>query len=658
MPEEPIGERPDAGDASSRQGLKDYDIVEIAESADNEEPEGDYLAAIDDFSAPRVITAPPKRPKTDKFESPEGATSGTVHMMAAGRDQAQEDKSSATLIQRMARGMLGRIRHHTIKTAADKAAADKAAAQETIAGFGQRRIRGFLGRDAANIVKAAADKETADRAADAKKVRDQRISYLAANKGEWPEVLRSARALPDPSATIEALEILQSAIQRYQGETPSKGIWRRTKRILGGISSSEILRDTTAEIEATKFNAKYTALLEDINSRYEALLQSIKEGRANQYGPLEEFRKLTNKHKPMLEAAGTRGAKFLVELNRRTQFCKAFLYAESHMHNIETFLEDNPRASLNWFTGYYDEFAKNKPAFYAHLHAPPIPPHENSLKTKMDRMQKRAEDLLRTRTERSDRIAARKLAKDELAKQEKAKEKLRLKEEAKIEREIEELLASRPAMKFTLDPPNESLTPLNFRSMKLHLGGQDIDIAGMADPVTWAHATLHRLRRGLDASGFQNILSISREHNARIQREYGVHRFYLFTADSLAFSQSQLDWFYRNVLNRAEAHEGMVLHCTAGLGRTGTLLSSLLVRQLIESWPKGARRPTSKEIVDTAILSLREREGQYVKPLYQKKLKPVPTRTHAQPRGWSTVEFPAQYDCLITLADRLIRARS
>jgi atypical dual specificity phosphatase len=135
-------------------------------------------------------------------------------------------------------------------------------------------------------------------------------------------------------------------------------------------------------------------------------------------------------------------------------------------------------------------------------------------------------------------------------------------------------------------------------------------LAAMAQPEDAAELVWLR------EQGIELIVSLSEEPLRRDWiNEAGLMRIHVPVVDMTAPSQEQLDQCLSAIKRANERNMGVVVHCSAGLGRTGTLLACYFVQQGMNAKNAVARvrrmRPGSIETDDQAdaIAEYARRQG-------------------------------------------------
>ena len=120
----------------------------------------------------------------------------------------------------------------------------------------------------------------------------------------------------------------------------------------------------------------------------------------------------------------------------------------------------------------------------------------------------------------------------------------------------------------------------------------------------------------LRAQGIELLVSLSEEPLRRDWiNEAGLMRIHVPVVDMTAPTQEQLDQCLSSIKRANERNMGVVVHCSAGLGRTGTVLACYFVQQGMSAKNAVARvrrmRPGSVETEDQAdaVVQYAKRQG-------------------------------------------------
>ena len=135
-------------------------------------------------------------------------------------------------------------------------------------------------------------------------------------------------------------------------------------------------------------------------------------------------------------------------------------------------------------------------------------------------------------------------------------------------------------------------------------------LAAMAQPEDAAELVWLR------EQGIELIVSLSEEPLRRDWiNEAGLMRIHVPVVDMTAPTQEQLDQCLSSIKRANERNMGVVVHCSAGLGRTGTVLACYFVQQGMSAKNAVARvrrmRPGSVETEDQAdaVVQYAKRQG-------------------------------------------------
>jgi protein-tyrosine phosphatase len=128
----------------------------------------------------------------------------------------------------------------------------------------------------------------------------------------------------------------------------------------------------------------------------------------------------------------------------------------------------------------------------------------------------------------------------------------------------------------------KTIMPFNYRELSLDFNDSLISVVGLALPTyqdqdaqdTFAYLKDHNVSLVVGLEPRLEFMAIAHEN----QLHYVDWKVEDFTAPSIEL----LDWIYREVLHQAQRGKKVAIHCHAGLGRTGTVLAALKLRELLQ----------------------------------------------------------------------------
>jgi protein-tyrosine phosphatase len=138
--------------------------------------------------------------------------------------------------------------------------------------------------------------------------------------------------------------------------------------------------------------------------------------------------------------------------------------------------------------------------------------------------------------------------------------------------------------------------PMGFGMHICMKGNTPIILGGMSHPITNnPHLSIEYLLDTLTSVGFNTLVSFTesnqelKEFLKKINKEW--NHFEIPMQDFGDISLRQFDQFYSLVKEQVEKKNQVVVHCRAGCGRTGTMLASLSLREIVNQ----CKRNDSKE---------------------------------------------------------------
>ncbi len=133
--------------------------------------------------------------------------------------------------------------------------------------------------------------------------------------------------------------------------------------------------------------------------------------------------------------------------------------------------------------------------------------------------------------------------------------------------------------------------PTQFRAIKYHIAGRSIEVAGLARPGLRGKQTEDAVVTYLQTHQFHTLISledptknlianniISAKQDMQYNQNYAV-------ADFQPPSIEVMEGIYTIVRNNALNGKKTAIHCTAGLGRTGSILAALKLKELMLAMP-------------------------------------------------------------------------
>ena len=212
------------------------------------------------------------------------------------------------------------------------------------------------------------------------------------------------------------------------------------------------------------------------------------------------------------------------------------------------------------------------------------------------------------------------------------------------------------------DPSN---IPSNYRTVRIELDGMRFQVSGMASMKYNKRLPRSKLLGSvLPATNVKNYVNLEHANSPeKVQWEMrgGTYTFIPMTGGQEGFNTGKIEEFerfYLNVTRAARKGQNSVVHCGEGWGRTGTMLASLKLREMIDK--QLAADPT---FARTQLRAL-ETDSYAKDSIELGKYSPVPTVTGAAmvikairkirsapisgeaTEGGASVEVPGQVEAL------------
>ena len=133
--------------------------------------------------------------------------------------------------------------------------------------------------------------------------------------------------------------------------------------------------------------------------------------------------------------------------------------------------------------------------------------------------------------------------------------------------------------------------PTQFRAIKYHIAGRSIEVAGLARPGLKGKQTVDKVIDYLQTNQFHTLISLEKptdnltikksilaKPDMQYNQDYPVE-------DFKPLSIEAMEGIYTIVRNNALNGKKTSIHCTAGLGRTGSILAALKLKELMLAMP-------------------------------------------------------------------------
>ena len=190
----------------------------------------------------------------------------------------------------------------------------------------------------------------------------------------------------------------------------------------------------------------------------------------------------------------------------------------------------------------------------------------------------------------------------------------------------------------------------NYRTFHFKLSGIEYEVVGMANPKI--NFNLNDPLKQLHDDKVTHIIALQPDQHslANVQdADLGINYISMPVLDFTAPTPAQFDEVFKLITAPAPAPKKIAIHCAAGMGRTGALLASLKLRELVDNKSNDS---TQKK---TSMVYL-GRFGRYKytlsTPLVYHAIKAIRDHNNENPEEKS-IEVRAQVEALCDLQGRL-----